>query len=745
MWENDDLVPRAHDVFQERLYCIRWTLPALDDLLREEQALRGEADASAQGGEPGLGEERLPLPRQGERAGVRGAALQDVKTLTPTLSQRERELRHAHSIGRAIASLYEFLDAEEKGQLDDLRERDWDAEDAALAAAQAAVEEALARDAKGKELGRLESEARNRATTVSERETRVAELATRVPPRVYRAPLSADLEREARALALLKERFTRWQTNGYIPSRRIEPGKETTRLFRERGWTHWHHLFTPRQLLETGLIAETIFSASRERTLAAALLNGVGKCLDWNSKLCKWTSAPASEKTEQTFLNQALNPLLNWGVRALRSFEANFKFALTSYSAAPGKAYPADARQLSHSADLWLTDPPYADAINYHELSEFFLAWYEKQLPRLFPDWYTDGGRADSKRALAVVGKDEDFRKSMVACYRNLVRHMPDNGLQLVMFTHQDAAVWADLALVLAAAGLRVTAAWTIATETESALKIGQYVQGTVLMVLRKRTEDLAGFTDEIAFQVEHEVERQLASMLALEDDEDPNFSDSDYQLAAYAAALRVVTQYRVINGEEVEQALARPRRPGERPVIEAIIDEAVRTASNYLIPRRLADDEGQRRDLWRALSPEERFYLKGLEVEGHGEYRTGAYQELARGFGLREYRPFLHTGKANETRLATASEMKRKELGTPGFGSALLRHVLFAVHKTREAESPEAGYRWLHDEAPGGYWTRRTLILALLRYVAGLPTAHWSADAAAARTLAGRIENEHT
>jgi len=35
--------------------------------------------------------------------------------------------------------------------------------------------------------------------------------------------------------------------------------------------------------------------------------------------------------------------------------------------------------------------------VNYHELSEFFLAWYEKRLPELFPDWYSD-----SKRALAI-------------------------------------------------------------------------------------------------------------------------------------------------------------------------------------------------------------------------------------------------------------------------------------------------------------------------------------------------------
>jgi len=48
------------------------------------------------------------------------------------------------------------------------------------------------------------------------------------------------------------------------------------------------------------------------------------------------------------------------------------------------------------------------------------------------------------------------------------------------MFTHRDASGWADLTLSLWAAGLCVTAAWTIATETEPALKKGNHVQGTV-------------------------------------------------------------------------------------------------------------------------------------------------------------------------------------------------------------------------------------------------------------------------
>lgn len=38
------------------------------------------------------------------------------------------------------------------------------------------------------------------------------------------------------------------------------------------------------------------------------------------------------------------------------------------------------------------------------------------------------------------------------------------------------------------------------------------------------------------------EVKRQIDSMQELDDKEDPNFSDTDYLLAAYAASLRVLT-----------------------------------------------------------------------------------------------------------------------------------------------------------------------------------------------------------
>jgi len=553
--------------------------------------------------------------------------------------------------------------------------------------------------------------------------------------RHYVAPAETDLARECRVFDLLRERFADWQVRGFLPSRSIEPGEETTRLMRERGWTHWHHLFMPRQLLVLGSLAESstgVPGLSEEAQVACLL--GLQRCTNWTSKLTGWDSSAGNEKGNQTFQNQALNTLSAYAVRACSALGSTWYFESRSRTCVGRSVIAvADARDPAPVADVWLTDPPYADAVNYHELSEYFLAWSEVRLNQIFSRW-----RADSRRALAIKGVAEGFRQGMVESYRNLAAHMPDSGFQVVMFTHQDAAVWADLALILWASGLAVSAAWTVATETEAGYKEGNYVQGTVVMVLRKQTSDEAAFLDEISQQVETEVEVQLESMLALEDEKDPNFSDSDYQLAAYAAALRVLTRYRNIQDLDVAKELARPRRSGEKSPIEPIIEDAVRTASNYLVPK------GFPAHLWRRLSADEKFYLKGLDVERHGEFRSGVYQEFARGFGVREYQPLLASGQANRTRLKTASEFIRRELGGAGFAGSLVRNILFAVYRAAESTEAREGLRWLRDEVKPNYWDSREAIVAVLRFLGGLQSPHWQQDAEAARLLAGAVENDH-
>ena len=633
---------------------------------------------------------------------------------------------------RAIDALAERLGADERRELGDLRKRDWLAEDRVLEEAQGEFTAMKDTERPKQDLEAAARRLDELEKAVTQRNARVEVLAKSLPGTLYRTVDETDVQREESALALLRERFEEWQTLGYIPSRKIAPGAKTDEPIRTRGWTYWHHLFTSRQLLILGLISSKT-SMESETHRVVALMLGLSRCADYNSRLSRWHPHGANEKSEQVFSNQALNTLDSYAGRSSVALSTAWRLRLRAERTRPRNVVKAiDAKTMQDSAEIWLTDPPYADAINYHELSEFFLAWYKRKLPATFPAWY-----ADSKRALAVRGTSADFRRSMVDCYRNLAAHMPDDGFQVVMFTHQDASVWADLTLILWAAGLRVTAAWTIATETESALKEGNYVQGTVLMVLRKQTSEDAVFLDELVSEVESEVERQLESMLQLDDRDDRNFSDADYQLAAYAAALRVLTKHGSIQDIDIAYQLARERGDGEANPIEAFIEDAVRTASNYLVPKGLPDY------LWRRLGPEEKLYLKGLEVESHGEFRSGVYQEFARGFGVRDYRFMLRTGKANETRLKTATEFQRRELGESPFGQSLVRHALYAVWRAAESAEVAGSLTWLRTEL-ADYWPHRESLIAVLRYLAGIEIDHWRDDAAAARVVAGAVANDH-
>jgi hypothetical protein len=143
-------------------------------------------------------------------------------------------------------------------------------------------------------------------------------------------------------------------------------------------------------------------------------------------------------------------------------------------------------------------------------------------------------------------------------------------------------------------------------------------------------------------------------------------------------------------------------------------------------------------------LTPEERFYIKGLDLESHGELRAGAYQELARGFGVKAYQPLLASGKANQTRLKTATEFGARQLGNGGFGDSLVRHALFAIREGVRTGETQPGKNWLRTEAPD-YWQQRKNLLEILRYFAtmGLKLPHWQAEARTAQLLAGAVEND--
>jgi hypothetical protein len=371
-------------------------------------------------------------------------------------------------------------------------------------------------------------------------------------------------------------------------------------------------------------------------------------------------------------------------------------------------------------------------------LSEVFLAWDKRLLREAFPDWY-----ADSKRVLAVRGGD-GFAQSMIDIYSNLTLHMPDDGMQVVMFTHSDPAVWAQLALIMWKSGLKVTAAWNIATETDaSGLKDGNYVKGTVLLVLRKRTGTSEAFLDEINADIKSEVVAQIESMQRLDDKEDPNFADPDYVLAAYAASLKVLTSYSAIGEIDLDYELDKAINDPKNSKVVALIERAKKQAYDCIIPL------GFDNFLWKELSPSERFYVKGLESEKNGNYQISTYQEYARGFAISSYSQLMANERANTCRLKTPSEFAMRTVGdVPGFEESTLRLVLAAIHISLiEDEQPDKGL-WHLKNNSADYWASRDMLKQLLAFlkdtrdIANMP--HWATAAQMAEHIYVLVDNDH-
>ena len=366
--------------------------------------------------------------------------------------------------------------------------------------------------------------------------------------------------------------------------------------------------------------------------------------------------------------------------------------------------------------DTYITDPPYADAVNYHEITEFFIAWLRKNPPPPFDQWSWD-----SHRDLAIKGKDEQFRRDMVAAYGTMTRHMPHNGVQVVMFTHQDAGVWADLGAILWASGLQVKAAWNIVTETEKPGGEGNYVQGTICLVLRKRVGEANARRMEIEAEIEEAVAAQLARLTALDDswhersNAETLYTDGDLTLSAYAAALQVVTAYSSIDRQPLDRDLYRKLAKGETTMLRDLISYAESVANNLLVP------EGFPRDMWRDLKTPERYYVRMLDMESKGAAKVADFQNFAKSFAFGDYTSLMAATTANAASLAGAADLKGRMLEGEGFAKAQLRQVLFAIWKTMEGDAldPKRGVTILKTEYAVDYWARRQKLIAQASYIA--------------------------
>ena len=563
------------------------------------------------------------------------------------------------------------------------------------------------------------------------------------PTTFFRAPTDQDLKNDANLIRLVEDNLLENQRNGLIPDMEIETGYNTDQPIRERGWHYWHQMFGPRQLFV--LSATLDQCAKADVAVRPFLLAAFARLVDYNNRLTRWIASPretgGTDFVANLFSNQALNTLYTRAERgAIDALEPLSR--MPPYRPARAGSVQVETRAANDlpaqaTFDLVVTDPPYADAVMYHEITEIFIAWLRRTGQSVFDSWLWD-----SRRPLAIAGEGESFRHRMVEAYGAMTNHMPDNGMQIVMFTHQSGEVWADMAQIFWGAGLQVMAAWYIATETTSELKKGGYVQGTVILVLRKRKSNEAGYRDEIVQEIKSEVANQIDTMVGLNQTLKGHgrienlFEDADLQMAGYAAALRVLTAYARIDGTDMTREALRPRVKGEKNLVTDIIEFAVQVANEHLVP------EGMDARVWERLTGSERFYCKMLDIETTGAKKLDNYQNFAKAFRVPDYAELMQSTKPNEAELKTGAQFKKAGFGDSEFGRSGTRAVLYALYELQAEVEGDLVLAHLRDLVDG-YGGRRDDLAAVAAYIANKRQEVDAAEAQAARILHGVIRNE--
>ena len=214
----------------------------------------------------------------------------------------------------------------------------------------------------------------------------------------------------------------------------------------------------------------------------------------------------------------------------------------------------------------------------------------------------------------------------------------------------------------------------------------------------------------------------------------EPVFNDADLQMAGYAAALEVLTAYTHIGGEDVTTFALRPRKKGEKTVIDEMVQEAARTANDLLVP------EGLSQEAWSKISGIERFYLQMMDIETTGINKLDNYQNFAKAFRVENYARVMYSIVPAKARLKRIAEFTSRDLtSNTEMGRSRLGQLIIALQQLLQETAPEAVISQLQMELPD-FLEIRPLLIDILTFIEHKAPEQETRDAA--EILGARIRN---
>jgi putative DNA methylase len=307
-----------------------------------------------------------------------------------------------------------------------------------------------------------------------------------------------------------------WNKNKQLlpyPQSEVPNGEKTKSGLIAHHYLYWHQMFNPRQLLALSTLLDAI-AGENDVKLRDLLLCALSNTLEANNTFTRnipSRKTPGGTAPAGVFARHDYQPKMTfceqnvWGtvsgnntfISRMQSLRLGLAFAARPYDGGfddEGKSIktegldpiPADGRYTLIAGDsreeisalpeveIVITDPPYADNVNYAELADFFYVWLRLVLkqddPKFAPEYCSKTNEIVENRTRGVTLFD--FETGLTEVFLKSAMRMSDTGLLVFTFHHAEGSSWESVLNSICNSGLVIEAIYPVHSEREVSLHL---------------------------------------------------------------------------------------------------------------------------------------------------------------------------------------------------------------------------------------------------------------------------------
>jgi hypothetical protein len=351
------------------------------------------------------------------------------------------------------------------------------------------------------------------------------------------------------------------------PKSEIPSGEKTKSGLLAHHYRYWYQMFSPRQLLALSTLLNGV-QAEPDRNLRNLLLCAFSNTLEANntftrnipSRRTPGGTAPAGVFARHDFQPKATFCEQNvWGtvsgnntyISRIQALRDGIAYARKPYDGdfnyngkhckregldpirfdAGAELIAGDAREELPNrglVDVVITDPPYADNVNYSELADFFYVWLRLILRRedteFAPEYCPKSNEIIVNRSRGL--DMQDFEEGLTQVLATAADKIGENGLVVFTFHHAEGSSWESVLNSICKAELFIEAIYPVHSEREASLHLqdNEAIAYDLIHVCRKRRpldiatkRSWAGLRQQVRQRAREEVTRIEAGRYGLQ------------------------------------------------------------------------------------------------------------------------------------------------------------------------------------------------------------------------------------